>query len=68
MKISIELVIGLAMTLLSAYYWGTVGNTSPLTSVPEFFRYTYRLYPYLDLVITAVGMFLFYRGMKRLRE
>jgi len=68
MKISIELVAGLALTLLSAYYWGTVGNTAPLGNVPVFFRYTFRLYPYTDFMITVLGMFLFYRGLMRLRR
>jgi hypothetical protein len=68
MKISIQLIAGLALTLLSAYYWGTVGNTAPLSDVPVFYRYTYRFYPYLDIVLTFVGMLLFYRGLKRLKQ
>ncbi len=67
MKISLQLVIGLALTLLSAYYWGTVGKTAPLSEVPVFLRYTFRLYPYLDYAITFLGMLLFYRGLKKLR-
>lgn len=67
MKISIELVIGLALTLLSAYYWGTFGH-SPDSEVPIFFRSLFRGFRYLDVLITSVGMFLFYRGLKRLRE
>ncbi len=67
MKISIELIIGLAVTLLSAYYWGAVGSAPPLSNVPVFYRYTFRLYPYLDIGITFVGMLLFYRGLRKLR-
>ncbi len=68
MKLSAQLIIGLALVLISAYYWGAIGNTAPLGSVPVFFRYTFRLYPYLDLFITVVAMLLFYRGLKKLRE
>ncbi len=67
MKISAQLIIGLALTLVSAYYWGTFAH-SPLNEVPVFYRYTFRLYPYLDLMITFVGMLLFYSGLKKLRR
>jgi hypothetical protein len=68
MKLSAELIIGLALTLVSAYYWGTVGSAAPLAGVPAFYRYTFRLFPYFDLFITVVGMLFFYRGLKKLRE
>ncbi len=68
MKISIELVIGLVVTILSAFYWGTPMHTAPLGEVPVVYQYTYRLYPYLDIVITFIGMLLFYRGLKNLRR
>ena len=68
MRISKELVIGLIVTLLSAYYWGEVGKTRPLAEVPVFYQYTYRLYDYVDIILTAVGMFLFYRGLNKLRS
>ncbi len=66
MKISLQLVAGLALTLLSAYYWSAFGH-SPVNQVPAFFRYSYRLFNYADMFITVVGMFLFYSGLKRLR-
>jgi len=68
MKISVELVIGLALVLMSAYYWGAIGKTAPLGSVPVCYQYTFRLVPYSDLFITVVGMLLFYRGMRKLRK
>lgn len=67
MKISIELVAGLALTLASAYYWSTFGH-SPFNEVPSFYRYSFRLFPYLDIIITALGMMLFYRGLKKIRK
>ena len=68
MKLNAQLIIGLILTLLSAYYWGAIGKVVPLSSVPVFYQYTFRLYPYLDYFITVVGMFLFYRGLRKLRE
>ncbi len=67
MKISVQLVVGLVLTLGAAYYWGTFAH-SPLDEVPLFYRYTFRLYPYLDLLITFVGMLIFYAGLKKLRR
>ncbi|HET6514846.1 MAG TPA: hypothetical protein VFG09_06755 [Thermodesulfovibrionales bacterium] len=67
MKISKELIIGSILTAISAYYWGSIGSARPLSDVPVFYQYTYRLYPYLDIVLSAVGMFFFYRGLKKLR-
>jgi len=68
MRISKELIAGLVLTLISVYYWGEVAKVKLLADVPLFYRYTYRLYPYLDIVLTAVGMFLFYRGLAKLRR
>jgi hypothetical protein len=68
MKLNAPLIIGLVLVLISAYYWGAIGKTVPLSSVPLFFRYTFRLVPYCDLFITVVGMLFFYRGMRKLRE
>lgn len=68
MKINITLVLGLILTLFSAYYWAAIGSSAPLRDVPVVYQYTFRLYPYLDIVITFVGMLLFYRGLKKLRE
>ncbi len=71
-KISIELVAGLALSLISAYYWSEIGSdfwgTSKVTAdqVPLPFRFTYRLVPFLDFVITAMGMMIFYRGLRKL--
>ena len=69
MRISKELVAGLILTLISAYYWGEGYNKKILLAdVPLFYQYTYRLTRYLDIVLTAVGMFLFYRGLNKLRR
>jgi len=68
MRISKELIAGLILTLISVYYWGEVGKMRPLADVPLFYRYTFRLFPYFDIVLTAVGMFLFYRGFNKLRR
>ena len=67
MKISKELVIGLILTTISAYYWSAIGSARPLSEVPVLYQYSYRLYPYLDIVLSAIGMFFFYRGLKKLR-
>ncbi len=67
MKISKELVIGLVLTVISAYYWSVIGNSISVNDVPLFYRFTYRLYPYLDFVITVIGMLFFYRGLMKLR-
>ncbi len=67
MKISVELVVGLALTLVSAYYWGAVGHGHG-NMIPVFYRYTFRLYPYIDIVLTFIGMLLFYRGLMKLRK
>lgn len=68
MKLNAALIIGLVMVLISAYYWGAVGKAVPLSSVPLFYRYTFRLVPYSDLFITIIGMLIFYRGLRKLRE
>lgn len=68
MKLNATLIIGLALVLVSAYYWGAIGKSAPLGSVPVFYQYTFRLVPYSDLFITVVGMLFFYRGLRKLRE
>ncbi|HEX8947462.1 MAG TPA: hypothetical protein VF790_00795 [Dissulfurispiraceae bacterium] len=68
MKINIELIVGLVLTLASAFYWATIGNSMPVNEVPLAYRYTYRLYPYLDVAFTGAGMLIFYRGLLKLRE
>lgn len=73
-KISIELIVGLAFALISAYYWSEIGSDftgsakTPPHEVPTLYRFTYRLFPFADITITVVGMVLFYTGLKRLRE
>ena len=62
------LIIGLLITIASAYYWAAIGKARPLAEVPLVFQYTYRLYPYVDVVITAAGMLAFYRGLMKLRK
>ncbi|MEW5744764.1 MAG: hypothetical protein AB1805_04900 [Nitrospirota bacterium] len=68
MRINAELVVGGLMTLASAYYWAAIGNVRPVQEVPLVYQYTFRLYPYLDTAITAVGMLVLYRGLRRLKE
>lgn len=68
LKVSIELIIGILLTFFSAYYWAAIGSSVPLSDVPVIYRYTFRLYPYLDIAFTVVGMLLFYRGLMKLRE
>ncbi|GEM_PF-5434377 len=73
-KISIELVIGLALTIVSAYYWSEIGSDFTESSklayseIPLLYRFTYRLFPFADLTITVIGMILFYAGLKKLRQ
>jgi hypothetical protein len=68
MKVSKELVIGLILTLISGYYWALIGASIPLSEVPLAYRYTFRLYPYMDIALTAISMLVFYRGLMKLRE
>lgn len=69
MKLNAQLVVGLMLTLFSAYYWGKFVHT-PDSAVPEIYRYTFRMYPqlHLDIVFTFVSMLLFFRGLRRLRK
>ncbi|MCX8030668.1 MAG: hypothetical protein N3A59_03680 [Thermodesulfovibrionales bacterium] len=73
-KISFELVVGLIITIISAYYWSEIGSdftgSSKLiySEIPLFFRYTFRLFPFADFTITVIGMVLFYTGLKKLRS
>jgi hypothetical protein len=67
MKISLELIIGILITGLSAYYWVDISG-STFSDMPTFFRLTYRLFPYLDFVITGAGLWTLYIGIKKLRE
>jgi hypothetical protein len=68
-RINAQVVVGLLLTLFSAYYWSTFVH-APDNAVPEIYRYTFRMYPqlHLDIVFTFVSMLLFYRGLKRLRR
>ncbi len=68
-KINAQLVVGLVLTIFSAYYWGTFVHT-PDAAVPEIYRFTFRMFPglHLDIVFTFVSMLLFYKGLKRLRR
>lgn len=68
MKLSKELVVGLTLTLISVYYWALIGNSIPLSEVPLAYRYTFRLYPYMDVALTAISMLVFYRGLMKLKE
>lgn len=73
-KISIELIVGLILTIISAYYWSEIGSdftgSSKLaySEIPTPYRLTYRLFPFADFTITVVGMVLFYAGLKKLRS
>ncbi len=73
-KISIELIVGLALTCLSVYYWSEIGSDLSGSAkihpheVPMLYRFTYRLFPFADMAITVTGMVLFYTGLKKLRE
>jgi len=73
-KFSIELVVGLALSLISAYYWSEIGSDLVGSAkvhpdeVPLFYRYTYRLVPFADFALTVIGMVLFYAGLRKLRE
>lgn len=67
MKTSLELVIGILITGLSAYYWVDI-SSSNFSDMPMFFRFTYRLFPYFDFVITGAGLWILYIGIKKLRE
>lgn len=73
-KISVELIVGLIISLLSAYYWSEIGSElagnakiSP-EEVPTLYRFSYRLFPFADLTITVIGMVLFYAGLRKLRQ
>jgi hypothetical protein len=67
MKVNIELVVGIVITAVSVYYWVEI-NGSSFSSIPIFFRFTYRLIPYFDVVITGAGLWELYSGIKKLRE
>ena len=67
MKISVDLIIGILITGLSVYYWFDISD-STLSSMPMFFRFTYRLFPYFDFVITGAGLWVLYLGINKLRE
>jgi hypothetical protein len=67
MKINLELIIGILITGLSAYYWIDISDAA-LSGLPIFFRFTYRLFPYFDWVITGAGLWMLYTGIKKLRK
>lgn len=73
-KLSIELIVGLILALISAYYWSEIGSDLsgsakiPPHEVPTLYRLTYRLFPFADLAITVIGMLLFYSGLRKLRQ
>ena len=67
MKINLELIIGILITGLSVYYWIDISG-SALSSLPMFFRFTYRLFPYFDVIISGVGLWLLYSGIRKFRE
>ncbi|MCE5194029.1 MAG: hypothetical protein LLF28_01000 [Nitrospiraceae bacterium] len=68
MRISIELAAGLILAIATGYYWYAIGNSMPINDVPLGFRYSYRLFPYADIVFAASGMLLFYRGLQKLKK
>lgn len=67
MKINPEFIIGILITGLSVYYWIDISG-SALSGMPMFFRFTYRLFPYFDWLITGAGLWILYTGTKKLRE
>lgn len=67
MKINLELVIGILITGLSAYYWIEISD-APLSSLSMFFRFTYRLFPYFDWLMTGAGLWMLYSGIRKLRK
>lgn len=68
MKKSTMLIIGLLWTGISVYYWAAIGNVRPLSEVPLFYQYTYRFFRFADILFSAAGMMLFYKGLRKLRE
>ena len=60
-----NLVVGIIIMLFALYYWIFVGHSGPITDVPMLYRFTFRLFPYLDIIITAIGVWFIYSGLKK---
>lgn len=59
-----NLVIGVIITLVALHYWIAVGGSAAVTDVPLIYRVTFKLFPYLDIIITALGIGLVYKGIR----
>ena len=59
-----SLVFGIIITIISLHYWWTIGGSGPISQVPIIYRLTFRLFPYMDIIITAAGIYLVIKGIR----
>jgi len=61
---ALNLVFGIVLTLISLNYWITVGTSSKISNVPIFYEFTFKLFPYMDVIITIIAIWLVIKGVK----
>ena len=66
MKLNRSLVAGICLGLAALYYWLAVGHTA-LRNVPLLYRFTFRLFPWADILWTIPAGALLYRDIQQAR-
>jgi hypothetical protein len=67
MKLHGSLLAGVCVGLAGLYYWLAMGHTA-LRHVPLLYRFTFRLFPWADILWTIAAAALLYRGIQQVRS
>ena len=67
MRWNAKLVVGIVVVLAALYYWLIVRGTG-MSNTPLLYIFTFRLFPFADVLWTIAGITLVYRGYEEARE
>jgi hypothetical protein len=65
MKLNGKIIGGAVILLLAVYWWLVARRSFP---PPIFYAFTFRLFPFADVLWTIAGATLLYRGIEQARE
>lgn len=67
MRWNAKLIAGIVIVVAALYYWLVVRRTG-MSNTPILYAFTFRLFPFADVLWTIAGITLAYRGYVEGRE
>jgi hypothetical protein len=61
MRWNAKLIAGIVIVIAALYYW-LILRRAGLSQMPLLYNFTFRLFPFADLLWTIAGVTLLYRG------